>query len=197
MKHPKVNQAIVFIAYGIALAIGYHNVEMTAIGLAVDPENIAPMDWMLSVGMAMFELALSGALTTPSFWPTLLGSSTAAIDGILGLGEDSKKYQFMALGLLIFLVAALVFATTQVYRWDILTTEAAIYPSQGEPSEIEIFKVYALVFGPEALLLGAGLLSLASGISKVQWNQIQGRSEQLAAHYSDPYSHGAGPDLNA
>ena len=40
---------------------------------------------------------------------------------------------------------------------------------------MERFKVYGLVFGPEALLAGAGLLSLASGIGGVQYRQINDR----------------------
>ena len=198
MKHPKVNQFIVLATYGTAVAIGYHNVKMSALGLASNPQSIEPVDWMLATGMAAFEFALSSAISTPAFWPVLIGSASNAIEGILGLGEDAKKYQFAALGLLVALVGGLTFATWQVYRWDILTTQAAIFPPDSAPTGIQQFKALGLVFGPECLLLGAGLLGLASGMSRVQWNQIQTRSERLASQYSDPYTpRVSGPDLNA
>jgi len=173
MKHPKVNQIFVYATYGCAVAIGYKNIEMSALGLAGN-NPISDLDWILSVGMAAFEFALSGALTTPAFWPILTGTINTAIDRVLDQ-TDKKKYQFVALGLLVTFVALLIFSTVQVYYWDIRTTELAIYAKPTAPTEMERFKVYGLVFGPEALLAGAGLLTLASGIGKVQYEQINDR----------------------
>jgi len=173
MKHPRVNQIFVYATYGCAVAIGYKNIEMSALGLAGN-NPISDLDWILSVGMAAFEFALSGALTTPAFWPILTGTINTAIDRVLDQ-TDKKKYQFVALGLLVTFVALLIFSTVQVYYWDIRTTELAIYANPTAPTEMERFKVYGLVFGPEALLAGAGLLTLASGIGRVQYQQINDR----------------------
>jgi len=173
MKHPRINQIFVYATYGCAVAIGYKNIEMSALGLAGN-NPISDLDWILSVGMAAFEFALSGALTTPAFWPILTGTINTAIDRVLDQ-TDKKKYQFVALGLLVTFVALLIFSTVQVYYWDIRTTELAIYANPTAPTEMERFKVYGLVFGPEALLAGAGLLTLASGIGRVQYQQINDR----------------------
>ena len=173
MKHPKVNQIFVYATYGCAVAIGYKNIEMSAIGLAGN-NPISDLDWILSLGMAAFEFALSGALTTPAFWPILTGTINTAIDRVLEQ-TDKRKYQFTAIGLLMVFVSLLIFSTVQVYFWDVRTTELAIYTNPSAPTEIERFKVYGLVFGPEALLAGAGLLTLASGIGGVQYRQINDR----------------------
>jgi hypothetical protein len=173
MKHPTVNKIFVYATYGCAVAIGYKNIEMSALGLAGN-NPISDLDWILSVGMAAFEFALSGALTTPAFWPILAGTINTAIDRVLDQTEK-RKYQFVAIGLLVSFVTLLIFSTVQVYYWDIRTTELAIYANPTAPTEMERFKVYGLVFGPEALLAGAGLLSLASGIGGVQYKQINDR----------------------
>ena len=173
MKHPRVNQIFVYATYGCAVAIGYKNIEMSALGLAGN-NPISDLDWILSVGMAAFEFALSGALTTPSFWPILTGTINTSIDRVLDQ-TDKRKYQWTAIGLLVCFVGLLIFSTVQVYYWDIRTTELAIYANPTAPTEMERFKVYGLVFGPEALLAGAGLLSLASGIGGVQYRQINDR----------------------
>jgi len=170
VKHPLVNKIFVYGCYGCAIAIGYKNIEMSAVGLAPVGKP-TDTDWMLSLGMAAFEFALSGALTTPAFWPILTGTIDSAINRVLEQ-TDKRKYQWTALGLLIGFVCLLVASTFQVYYWDIRTTELAIYANISAPTEIERFKVYGLVFGPEALLAGAGLLTLASGIGAVQYNQI-------------------------
>lgn len=196
MKHPLVTKIFVFSAYGCAIAIGWHNVELSAIGLA-GGGDIESVHWSIAVGMMAFESCLAGALGTPSFWPIMLGSAANAIDGILDATEDNLKYQFAALGLMIAFIAALGFFTVKVYDLDLVTTREAVYPSEGEPTKGQVSMVYGLVFGPEALLVAAGLAGLAGGLNKVQWNQVQARSQRLADYYSDSYGHGAGPDLNA
>ena len=196
MKHPNVIKIGIWGAYAAAVAIGWHNVELSAIGLAAGGD-IAPVDWSLAVGMMMFEGCLSVALGTPSFWPVLLASADSAINGILDASEGRMKYQIAALALLVIFVAALSFFTWKTYELDLATTRAAVYPPEGEPTKGQVSKVYGLVFGPEALLVGAGLAGLAGGVSRVQFNQISKRSEQLAAHYETGlYGADYGPNLN-
>ena len=175
MKHPLVNKIFVYATYGCAIAIGYKNIEMSAFGLAGNSQP-SDLDWILSLGMAAFEFALSGALTTPAFWPILTGTINTAIDRVLEQ-TDKRKYQWSALGLMISFASILTFSTVQVYYWDIETTRLAITPT-GQPTEMELFKIYGLVFGTEALLAGAGLLSLASGIGAVQYKQINDRIQK-------------------
>lgn len=177
MKHPLVNKIFVYATYGCAIAIGYKNIEMSAFGLSGN-ETPTDLDWILSLGMAAFEFALSGALTTPAFWPILTGTINTAIDRVLEQ-TDKRKYQWSALGLMVSFAAILTFSTVQVYYWDIATTRLAIAPT-GQPSQMEQFKIHGLVFGPECLLAGAGLLSLASGIGAVQYRQINDRISQKA-----------------
>jgi len=179
MKHPKVNQLFVYATYGCALAIGYKNIEMSAIGLAGN-NPISDLDWILSVSMATFEFALSGALTTPAFWPILVGTANSAIDRVLETTAQ-KKYQFSAIAILILFVALLIFSTVQVYYWDVATTIASVCQNPNACTEMEKFKAYGLVFGSECLLAGAGLLSLASGIGAVQYRQINDRIQPKKA----------------
>ena len=173
MKHPTVNKIFVYATYGCAVAIGYKNIEMSALGLAGN-NPISDLDWILSVGMAAFEFALSGALTTPSFWPILTGTINTSIDRVLDQ-TDKRKYQWTAIGLLVCFVGLLIFSTVEVYRWDILTTIASVCENADSCTEMEKFKSYGLVFGSECLLAGAGLLTLASGIGSVQYRQINDR----------------------
>lgn len=197
MKHPKVVKFFVFGAYGAAAAISWFNVELSAIGFA-NGKDIAPVDWALAVGMMLFEGCLSLGLGTPAFWPVLIGSAGTAIDNILDHTGDNGKYQVTAIGLLVLFCVALAFFGVETYKLDYQTTAEAVFPKDGtEPTQAQIAKVWGLIWGSEALLVAAGLAQLAGGIGKVQFNQIQGRSEQLAAHYGDPYGHGNAPDLNA
>ena len=196
MKHPNVVKIGIWGAYGAALAIGWYNVEMSAIGLAGGAE-ITAVDWSLAGGMMVFEACLSGALGTPSFWPVMLASADSAINGILDAAEDRVKYQVAALALLVAFVAALGFFTWKTYELDLATTRAAVYPAEGEPTQGQVSKVYGLVFGPEALLVGAGLAGLAGGVSEVQYQQISKRSERLRDYYNAGLEGDYGPDLNA
>lgn len=183
MKNPKINKLFLFAAYGCAGAIGYFNVKMSAIGLATDPAAIQGADWVLAVGMLAFESCLSGSIGTPAFWPVMVGSATNAIDKILDLAEDNPKYQYAGIAIMISFVVGLMFATWQVYTLDLYSTRLAVYPKEGEPTKGQVFKVYGLVYGPECLLLGAGLLQLASGISDIQFRQVSRRSAAMADSY--------------
>lgn len=182
MKDPKLVKFLVLATYGCALAIAWFNVELSAKGLAANgtPENV---DWALSLGMFTFETCLSTALGTPAFWPVLLGSINGAVEGILDLAGHNRKYQIMAVGLLLLFVGGLCFATLKTYELDLLTTATAIAPS-GTPTPGQQFKIYALVFGPEALMLGAGLASLSGGISAVQWMQITQGTARTKGRYT-------------
>lgn len=195
MKHPNVIKIGIFAAYGLAVAIGFYNVRMSAVGLA-NGGDITGMDWSLAAGMMAFETCLSVSLGTPSFWPIMLSTADSAIQGIIDASDGRQKYQFAALGLLIIFVALLCYFTYGVYKLDYDTTAAAIFPD-GNPTQGDIAKVVGLVWGPECLLVAAGLAGLAGGVSRVQYQQITKRSEQLAAHYETGlYGADYGPNLN-
>lgn len=152
MKNPKVNKLFIFGAYGCAIALGFFNVKMSALGLAVSPDKITATDWFIGGAMMAFEACLAGSVGSPSFWPIMLGSATTAINKVLDISGENKKYQYLGMGLLILFVGLLIFVSIKTYQLDILTTQLAIFPKEGEPTQGMIYKVYSLVFGPECLL---------------------------------------------
>lgn len=174
-RHPLFNKYLIWFLYGLALAIAFKNIELTAIGFAGKPDPTS-WDWVLASAIFAFELALSGSIGSPSFWPILLEMSGDAIEKISDI-EDSK-YRILAIIITAAFVVALITGVALCYRWDFTTTHWAIVGAATNAREIDSFKVWGYVTAPELLVLAAGLLQLAGGIAELEYTKITHRTKQ-------------------